>query len=91
VRNPANQSEVLTKSSDTSKVNALVHALENSVQAMNTLDRANCRRSEALRVWKDVFKTDYFDAEIEKSKENEKVEAQKAVTAFPHVAKPWCP
>jgi hypothetical protein len=91
VRNPANQSEVLTKSSDTCKLNALIRALENSVQAMRTLDRANCRRSEALRVWKDVFKTDYFDTEIEKSKENEKVEAQKAVTAFPHVAKPWCP
>jgi hypothetical protein len=91
VRNPANQGEVLTKSSDASKVNALIRALENSVQALKTLDRANCRRSEALRVWKDVFKTDYFDAEIEKSAENDKVEAQKAVTAFPHVAKPWCP
>jgi hypothetical protein len=91
VRNPANQSEVLTKSPDTAKVNALIRALENSVDAMKTLDRTNCRRSEALRVWKDVFKTDYFDTEIEKSEENEKAEAQKAVTAFPHVAKPWCP
>jgi len=90
VRNPANQIEILTKSSDVSKVNALFRALENTVQAMKDLDRANCRRSQALRVWKNVFKTDYFDSEISRAEEEERRESEQKVAAATAAPRPWC-
>jgi hypothetical protein len=90
VRNPANQSEVLTRDNDAEKINALIEQTSASLKILDTLDKPNCRRSEALKAWKDVLKTDYFDNEIEKAEEDEKAEAKKVVAAFPHVAKPWC-
>ena len=90
VRNPVNQSEILTRDNDAEKINALIDQTSVSLKILDTLDKPNCRRSEALKAWKDVLKTDYFDNEIKKAEEDEKAEAEKAVAAFPHVAKPWC-
>jgi hypothetical protein len=90
VNNPANQSEVLTREDDAEKINSLIDQISASLKVLDTLDKPNCRRSEALKAWKDVMKTDYFDTEIEKAEEDEKAEGERAVAAFPHVAKPWC-
>jgi hypothetical protein len=88
VRNPANQAEALNPNKDA--VQTLINQIAASLETLEVLDKANCKRSEALKAWKDVLKTDYFDDEIEKAEEDEKAEAEKAITAFPHVAKPWC-
>jgi hypothetical protein len=89
VKNPANESEVLTRDQDAEKIGAFIDQIASSLKALAVLDKPNCRRSEALRAWKDVLRTDFFDSEIEKAEDDEKVEAEKAVIAFPHVAKPW--
>jgi hypothetical protein len=91
VKNPANQSEVLTRDKDGKKIDALIDQIAASLRTLEILDKPNCRRSEALKAWKAVLKTEYFDLEIETAEEDEKAEADKAVAAFPHVAKPWCP
>ena len=90
VKNPANQAETLTRDKDAEKIDALIDQIAASLKTLEVLDKPNCRRSEALKAWKDVVKTDYFDGEIEKAGGDEKAEAEKAVAAFPHVAKPWC-
>ena len=90
VRNPANTSEVLTKATDAPKVGALISAIHGTLQAMQKLDRANCRRSEALKVWKDVFKTDYFDADIEVAEEEERRQSEEKVAAATAAPRPWC-
>jgi hypothetical protein len=91
VDNPANPAEKLSKDKDAAKIKALVDQIASSLKTLDVLDKPNCRRSETLRGWKEVLKTDYFDAEIEKAEGDEEGEAEKAVTAFPNVAKPWCP
>lgn len=90
VRNPPNPQEMLTKSDDVTKVDALVGALEGTLDAMQKLDRANCRRSEALRVWKDVFKTDYFDGDIEKAEEEDRRQSEEKIGAATGAPRPWC-
>jgi hypothetical protein len=89
VRNPANQSEILTRDKDAEKINALIDHIAASLKTLEALDKPNCRRSEALKAWKGLLKTDYFDGEIEKAEEDERAEAEKAVAGFSHVAKPW--
>ena len=91
VSNPADQSELLTRDKDAERIDVLIDQIVASLKTLDVLDKPNCRRSEALKAWKDVLKTDYFDTEIEKAEEEERVEAEKAVVAFPHVAKPWSP
>ena len=90
VFNPANRTEELTRDKDAARLNALVDQIGSLLKTLGVLDKANCRRSEALKAWKEVFKTDYFDAEIEEAEENEKAEAEKAVAGFPSIARPWC-
>ena len=90
VYNPANRIEKLTKDKDATKLNALVNQIASSLKTLDVLDKPNCRRSEALKAWKEVFKTDYFDTEIEDTEKNEKDEAETAVAGFPNIAKPWC-
>jgi hypothetical protein len=91
ILNPANTTEQLSKETDAARINALINQIGKSLSRLEVLDKPNCRRSEALRAWKDIFKTDYFDAEIDKSEEDEKDSAEKAVVDFPNIAKPWCP
>jgi hypothetical protein len=90
VNNPVNQAEELTKPADARKVSALIEALENTLREMQKLDRANCRRSEALRVWKNVFKTDYFDSEISRGEEDERRQSEEKVAAATAAPRPWC-
>jgi hypothetical protein len=91
ILNPANTTEQLSKETDEARINALLNQIGKSLSRLEVLDKPNCRRSEALRAWKDIFKTDYFDAEIDKAEEDEKDRAEEAVAGFPNIAKPWCP
>jgi hypothetical protein len=89
VNNPANPAERLTKDSDAAKVVALMDAIAKSLETLEVLDRANCRRSQSLKAWKAVLKTDYFDSEITNAEEQEKGQASSAIAAAPYVPKPW--
>jgi hypothetical protein len=89
VRNPANPSEVLTRAKDSEKIQALIGQIASSLKTLEVLDKASCRRSEALRGWKTVLKTDYFDDEIDKAETQEKSHAAAAVRAASYIPKPW--
>ena len=91
VTNPANPTERLTKDSDAAKVIALIDTIAKSLETLEVLDRTNCRRSQALKAWRDVFKTEYFDGEIKDAEEQEKAQASAGIAAASYVPKPWAP
>ncbi len=64
--------------------------LATAKEDLKVLDKNNCLRSEALKAWKKVLKTDYFDAAIKEAEEAEKKKAAEAVVSLPYIPKPWC-
>lgn len=62
-----------------------------ALDELRVLDQSNCTRSKALKAWKKVLHTDYFDAAIADAEEDEKQQSTAAVFSVPHIAKPWCP
>lgn len=91
VFNPANHSEELTKESDKAKIDAFIQQIHETLSGLEVLEKANCRRSEALKAWKETFKTDYFDSEIAAAEEVEKHQSEEAVRKLATSPKPWCP
>ena len=89
VYNPASPEEKLTKDKDEAKVKTFVDQIAKSLETLTILDKANCRRSQALKAWKEVLKADYFDSEIEKAEDEEKGQASAAIAAASYVPKPW--
>ena len=89
VWNPKDSTEELTKDSDKNKTDALITQLGKSLDRLSSLDRPNCRRSEALKAWKEVFRTDFFDLKIEKAEEEEKSASKAAYFSTPYVPKSW--
>jgi hypothetical protein len=89
VNNPANPAEKLSKDTDAEKVTALINQIADSLKILEVLDRVNCRRSEALKAWKQVLKTEFFDSEIKKAEETEKSQASAAIASAAYVPKPW--
>ena len=75
---------------DDPKVRDYRNLLATAVEDLKVLDKANCLRSEALKAWKKVFKTDYFDAAIQEAEEGEKRQSEEAVAKLFYVPKPWC-
>ena len=57
--------EWLISSDDDSKSRKLRELLDGAAEDLDVLSRPNCTRSMALKAWKKVFNTDYFDDEIE--------------------------
>jgi hypothetical protein len=89
VRHPV-VDEWLTSGPDDPKTRALRELLKTALDDLVVLDRSNCLRSEALKAWKKVFNTDYFDSEIAAAEENEKRQATAAVAGLIYTPKPWC-
>jgi hypothetical protein len=89
VYNPAFSEEELTKPADNEKFEKLIERLGDTLKRLEILDKSNCRRSEALKAWKDVFKTDYFDIEIDKAGNEEKRQAAAAIASASYMPKPW--
>jgi hypothetical protein len=91
VFNPANRSEELSKKSDETKMDELIVEIGKTLSRFEVLDKANCRRSEALRSWKQAFRTDYFDSAIAAAEEDEKRQSEEAVRKLATAPRPWCP
>jgi len=89
VRHPV-VDEWLTEGPSDPKTAQLRSLLQAAINDMAVLDRSNCLRSEALKAWKKVFKTDHFDEAINEAEADEKCRASVAVTGLTYVAKPWC-
>jgi len=75
---------------DDPKCSKLKELLTTSLEDLKILDRANCKRSEALKAWKKVFNTDYFNDAIKKAEQDEKNAAAACVAAAPFIPKPYC-
>ena len=76
------------------KSSKLKTLLGSAVETLEELDLPNCLRSRALKAWKKVFATDYFDTSITEAEQEEKKTAAAAVAAVADVGpspKPWCP
>ena len=86
VRHPV-VDEWLIDSDDDSKTRKLRELLETAAKDLDVLSRPNCTRSMALKAWKKVFHTDYFDDEIETASNAAKSASSIAVAGF-HPSRP---
>jgi len=69
---------------DEPKCRNLRDLLSTSITDLESLDRSNCKRSQALKIWKKVFNnTNYFDDEIQSAEEEEKKRASACIAAAP--------
>lgn len=87
VRHPV-VDENLAESADP-KCAKLKELLTTSIEDLKVLDPGNCSRSKALKAWKKVFNTDYFNDAIKEAEENEKKTSAAAVAAT-IMPKPYC-
>ena len=71
------------------KTDKLRDLLRSSLDEMEVLDRPNCTRSRALKVWKKVLATDYFDKDIEQAESDEKAQTSAAIAGVGVVPKPY--
>lgn len=67
----------------------LQELLTTSLEQLAVLDRPSCRISEALKAWKKVFNTDYFDQAITDAEGEEKKAACAAVASVAVMPKPY--
>ena len=67
----------------------LQELLSVSLEHLTVLDRSNCLKSEALKAWKKVFNTDYFDQAISDAEADEKRAAAAAVASVAVMPKPY--
>lgn len=87
VRHPV-VDENLAEDND-SKCAKLQELLSTSLEHLAVLDRPNCLKSEALKAWKKVFNTDYFDQAISDAEADEKRAAVAAVASVAVMPKPY--
>ena len=71
------------------KTDKLRNLLKMALDDMDALDRPNCTRSRALRVWKKVFSTNYFDRDIEQAEDDEKRQTSAAIAGIRAAPKPY--
>jgi cyclic GMP-AMP synthase DncV-like protein len=62
-----------------------------ALEKLEVLHSVGCTRLKALKAWKEVFNTDYFDRDIEEEQEKEKAAATVLVSRVSTQPKPWCP
>ena len=64
--------------------------LSTSIAELEALDRSNCKRSQALKIWKKIFNnTTYFDVAISDAETEEKKSAAACVAATSVMVKPY--
>ena len=71
------------------KTRDLREFLKKAVNNLSELDLPNCTRSKALKAWKKVFHTDFFDERIAEAEEEEKARSNEAAAILASSAKPW--
>lgn len=88
VRHPV-VDEWLIDQDSSSKTERLRDLLSKAVNDLDDLDRPNSTRSRALKIWREVFATDYFDQDITDAEEAEKREATDAIGRLGSIPKPY--
>ena len=83
--------EWLIDDGSASRTGKLRDLLSNAINELKTLDLPSCSRSKALKVWKKIFSTDYFDDAIEAAEEEDRAKTAAVVISSGAVAKPYAP
>lgn len=63
--------EYITKSDEDACMTECEAHLVEALAWLDVLDGAACKRSDALKAWRKVFNTDYFNSEIKKAEDDE--------------------
>jgi hypothetical protein len=88
VYHPVVKGEKIADEGDACMVQCEQH-LKKSIDELKILFSNACTRSKALKAWKKVFNTDYFDDEIKKAEEAEKAKAAAFGAGITVQPKPW--
>ena len=89
VRHPVVENEWLIDGETEHKTRDLRDLLKKAVNNLSQLDLPNCTRSRALKVWKKVLHSDFFDERIAEAEEDEKAKSAAAAAGLASVPKPW--
>lgn len=81
VEHPVVHGEWLIDAATTHRTAKLRELLGTAVEALSVLDRANCALSDALKAWRVVFNTDFFDQAIKDAEADEKKRTQVGAAA----------
>ena len=91
VRHPVVDGEWLIDGDSEHKTRDLRNLLETALDDLAELDLPSCTRSKALKAWKKVLRTDFFDERIAEAKEGEKATSTAAAAGLASSPKPWAP
>ena len=92
VRHPVVQDEWLIDDGSQNKTRNLRDLLETAVSDLACLNLPNCTRSRALKAWKKVLRTDFFNDRIAEAEEEERASsAAAATTGLASAPRPYAP
>ena len=89
VRHPVVDGEWLIDADSEHKTRNLRDLLQTAVNDLTELDLPNCTRSKALKAWKKVLWTDFFDERITEAEDEEKAKSRAAAAALASAPKPY--
>lgn len=89
IRHPVVSDEWLIDTDSQHKTLKLRNLLEVALEDLAELDLPNCTRSKALKAWKKVLRTDFFDQSIDEAEEQEKTKSRIAAAALSSAPKPY--
>ena len=89
VPHPVVDDEWLIDSDSENKTRNLLELLDRAVDTLDDLDLPNCTRSKALRAWKKVLRTEFFDERITEAEEDEKAATASSAAVLGAAPKPW--
>lgn len=89
VRHPVVDGEWLIDSNSANKTRDLHGLLATAFQDLDVLRQPNCTRSKALKAWKKVLHTDFFNERILEAEEEEKAKSRAAAGVLASAPKPW--
>ena len=93
VKHPVVEGEWLIDGDSEHKTRNLRDLFKTAVNDLSVLDLPNCTRSRALKAWKKVLYTDFFDDRITEAEDQEKAKSKVAAMVLPLASspKPWAP
>ena len=91
VRHPVVEAEWLIDADSQHKTRDLRDLLETALDDLAELDLPSCTPSKALKAWKRVLRTTFFNDRIAEAEREEKAKSTAAVGALVSAPKPWAP
>ena len=89
VRHPVVEGEWLIDLNSAHKTRNLRDVLSTAINDLAELDLPNCTRSKALKAWKRVLWTDFFDERIAEAEDEERANSRLAAAALVSAPKPY--